>query len=94
MAILNTKSQNDDDIRLEMLHNFGAFEYSNYQIAALLKQDVHVVEQTMKDKNSELYRCYEYGKQMREYVIDQKLFDLVQVGDMAALREFEKRRKR
>lgn len=94
METQSTKEKTEKELRTEMLHNFGAFEYSVHQMAAILKDDVDSIAMQMKDPKSELYICYHYGKEMREYVIDQKLFDLVQVGDIAAMREFEKRRRR
>jgi len=68
--------------------NFGAFSYSNEKMAAILLINEKQIAIEMEDKNSDFYRLYTKGKNMRDYVLDLKLFEMAQSGDLKALDEF------
>jgi len=72
----------------EMIVNFGAFSYSNEKMAAILLINEKQIAIEMEDKNSDFYRLYTKGKNMRDYVLDLKLFEMAQSGDLKALDEF------
>lgn len=72
----------------EMIVNFGAFSYSNEKMAAILLINEKQIANEMEDKNSDFYRLYSKGKNMRDYVLDLKLFEMAQSGDLKALDEF------
>ena len=72
----------------EMIVNFGAFSYSNEKMAAILLINEKEIANEMDDKNSDFYRLYIKGKNMRDYVLDLKLFEMAQSGDLKALDEF------
>ena len=72
----------------EMIVNFGAFSYSNEKMVAILLINEKQIAIEMEDKNSDFYRLYSKGKNMRDYVLDLKLFEMAQSGDLKALDEF------
>lgn len=72
----------------EMIVNFGAFSYSNEKMAAILLINEKQIAIEMEDENSDFYRLYTKGKNMRDYVLDLKLFEMAQSGDLKALDEF------
>lgn len=72
--------------------NFGAFNYDYARIASILEITVSEVEESMKNPDSQLFKCYHKGRHISEYVIDTKLFELAQMGDLKALNELERRK--
>jgi hypothetical protein len=51
------------------------------------------VEKAMKDVNSVFYELYEAGKNQSMYLLDLKLFEMAQSGDIKALEKLEQRKK-
>jgi hypothetical protein len=80
-------------IDLEKVVNFGAFGYPADKIASILMIQVSEVEKLMKDAESEFCKHYQKGVHTADYVIDMKLFEMSQGGDLKALEEFEYRKK-
>ncbi len=78
----------------EMIINFGAFDYENQKMADILGWELEDVRFFMADKKSEFYKLFNQGKAKGDYVIDMKLFEMAQGGDMKAMSELEKRRKK
>lgn len=76
----------------EALINCGAFDYPANKIANILDIDENYIKENLKNKTSEIYQLFKTGKDMFDYKIDVKLFELVQSGDLAALKELEKRK--
>ena len=76
----------------EALMNCGAFDYRNNKIANILEIDIDVFEHELNIKNSEVSLMLQKGKDMYNYSVDKKLFDLVQSGDLSALKELENRK--
>ena len=81
-----TKEQEDQII------NFGAFEYSNHKMANILEVDNSIVSKEMNNKNSGFYQLYQKGKDRSDYVLDLKLFEMGQRGDIKAIEKFEQRK--
>ena len=77
----------------EQIINMGAFEYPAAKIANILSLDQKEVELAMKDKNSVLSKLLQKGRDMADYVIDLKLFELAQHGDMKALEKLNERKR-
>jgi len=77
----------------EQIINFGAFEYDEKKIASILGIDIKEVEKEISDKNSLLSKLLEKGKDMSDYVIDLKLFDMGKSGDIKALEKLENRKR-
>lgn len=78
----------------ELIINFGAFAYEPQKMAAILGWTVSEVFQLMKTKDSVFFELYSQGRHKADYVIDLKLFEMAQGGDMKALYQFEKRIKK
>lgn len=77
----------------EQVINFGAFGYSENKIANILGVDVDEVIKEKKDKKSELSKLLQKGKDMSDYVIDLKLFEMAKSGDIKALDKLELRKR-
>lgn len=80
----------DDLVRIA---NFGAFGYGADRCAAILGWDAEEVEREMNDSDSKFAKEYEKGRTRAEYVIDLKLFDQAQAGDIKSLDKLERRKQ-
>lgn len=78
----------------EMIINFGAFEYSAEYCAGVLAWPVKDVDQAMKKQDSEFMLAYNAGRLRSEYVIDLKLFEQAQAGDIKSLEKLEMRKRK
>lgn len=76
----------------EALINCGAFNYNAEKVANIIDISQSIIENQLKDVDSNIYKLYKKGKDMYEYTIDCKLFELVQSGDLSALDKLEKRK--
>jgi len=75
----------------EQIINFGAFDYRSEKISHILMWELKEVEKLIRDKKSEFYKLYMKGLHTRDYVLDEKLFDMSRSGDLKALEEFTHR---
>lgn len=80
-----------DKNKEEMIINFGAFHYSPEKMSNILGWKVEDINELLKDKESQFAKLYDKGKDTADYVIDLKLFELAQTGDLKALEKFEDR---
>lgn len=78
----------------EQIINFGAFGYSAEKIANILKLPYKDVFENIQDPKSQLSILIQKGKDMSDYVIDLKLFELAKTGDLKALEKFEMRKRK
>lgn len=69
----------------EMVINLGAIGYDAKLVAKLLDLPEKDVTKALSDEKSELFKLYDKGRIMAEYVIDIKLFELAKSGDLKAL---------
>lgn len=81
------------DEQKEIAINLGFFDYPVGKIANILGEDEAVIEKALGDKNTELSKLMKIGKDRADYVIDAKLFELAQKGDIKALEKLEHRKK-
>lgn len=79
--------------QIEQVINFGVFDYDAEKIASLLEVDISEVIDDMNDEESELYKLLKKGRDMADYVIDLKLFELAKNGDLKALDKLEHRKR-
>lgn len=77
----------------EKIINMGVFDYPASKIANILSFDEEEVKKEMKNKDSELYKLLLKGKDMADYVIDLKLFEMAKVGDIKALEKLQERKE-
>jgi len=77
----------------EQIINFGVFNYDALKIANILGLTETEIETEIKDKNSDLSKLLQKGRDMSDFVIDLKLFEMARSGDIKALEELEYRKK-
>ncbi len=64
----------------EQVINFGVFNYDSKKIASILELDKDEVDSELKNEESELSKLLQKGKDMADYVIDLKLFEMAKNG--------------
>jgi hypothetical protein len=69
----------------EIIINCGVFNYNSQKIANILDLSKKDIDLEMKNKNSYLVKLLQKGRDMADYVIDLKLFELAKTGDLKAL---------
>lgn len=77
----------------EQIVNFGVFEYDAKKIASILGIDLKEVQSEIANKTSLLYQLLQKGRDMADYVIDLKLFEMAKSGDIKALEKLDYRKK-
>lgn len=77
----------------EQIIHFGVFQYDAQKIASLLGCDLKDVQSELQSQGSLLNRLLQKGKDMADYVIDLKLFEMAKNGDLKALEKLEFRKK-
>ncbi len=76
----------------EKIVNFGVFDYEPKKMANILGVDLKEVQQEISDKNSLFCQLLQKGKDMSDYVIDLKLFEMAKNGDIKALEKLDLRK--
>lgn len=69
----------------EMIVNMGAFGYDARMIASLTDNDPGVVQAELADPKSKLNQLLQKGRDMAQYVLDLKLFDMAKAGYLKAM---------
>jgi len=77
----------------EQVINFGVFNYDSRKIASILELDKDEVDSELKNEESELSKLLQKGKDMADYVIDLKLFEMAKTGDIKALEKLDYRKR-
>jgi len=77
----------------EQIANCGAFNYSPDRCAAVLGWTIEETMIVFKDKESDFFEAYSSGQYKAEYVIDLKLFEQAQAGDIKSLDKLESRKR-
>lgn len=77
----------------EQIINFGAFGYDALKIGNILGLPEIEIENEMKDENSELFKLLQKGRDMSDFVIDLKLFEMAKSGDIKALEKLDYRKR-
>jgi hypothetical protein len=84
---------NLSDEQKKMLKNMGALGYQPDKISTIMKLDLLELKAQFDDKNSEVSKLYIEGADFAAYIIDLKLFEMAQSGDIKAMDKLEKRQK-
>lgn len=79
--------------QIKMLKNMGALSYPASKIASIMELNLEEVVNAMKDHDSDFYKIYMAGQNMANYLIDLKLFDMAQSGDIKAIDKLNERQK-
>jgi len=77
----------------EQVINFGVFDYDSKKIASILELDKDEVDSELKNEESELSKLLQKGKDMADYVIDLKLFEMAKTGDIKAIEKLDYRKR-
>lgn len=77
----------------EQVINFGVFDYDAEKIASILGFSKTEVSEELKNKESKLSLLLQKGKDMADYVIDLKLFEMAKTGDIKALEKLDHRKR-
>ncbi|HBL77729.1 MAG TPA: hypothetical protein DD458_21075 [Prolixibacteraceae bacterium] len=78
--------------QITQIHNFGAFNYPPEKMANIIDMTIEEIQTEIQNKDSDFYKYFNAGKDKADYVIDCKLFELAQTGDLKALEQFEDRK--
>lgn len=81
------------DEQKQMLQNMGALGYPPEKISSIMNLTLNEVEKEFKDEKSELKKLYLKGADYANYLIDFKLFELAQKGDIRAIDKLEARKR-
>lgn len=73
--------------------NFGGLGYSPALCACITGLDEGFIESQIDDDDTEIGVWYARGAAKADYIIDLKLFELAQQGDIRALDKLEQRKK-
>jgi len=77
----------------EQIVNFGALEYDASRVSSILGLDIKIVEAEMNNKGSQMSILIQRGRDMADYVVDLKLFDMAKAGDIKALEKLDYRKR-
>lgn len=77
----------------KMLKNMGALGYPPVKILNIMEFDKSEFDKEFKNENSEIKKCYNQGADYANYLIDLKLFEMAQSGDIKAIDKLEARKK-
>jgi len=77
----------------KMLKNMGALGYPPVKISSIMGFDLKEIESDLADVKSEFFKIYQEGNDMANYLIDLKLFEMAQSGDIKAIEKLEQRKK-
>jgi hypothetical protein len=76
-----------------MIVNFGALGYDAPRCAGVMQLPEKDIAAQMANPQSEFQQLYTMGQYRAEYVIDIKLFELAQAGDIKAVEKLEMRKR-
>jgi hypothetical protein len=79
--------------QLEHITNFGALNYSPDRMSNVLEIPVNEITEMMKDPDSIFSIFYNKGLHRFDYVIDIKLMEQAQAGDIKSLEKLELRKR-
>ena len=82
------------DKEAEQIANCGAFGYSPDRCSAVLGWTEEEVSNEILNKSSRWNKLYSAGGYRAEYVIDLKLFEQAQAGDIKSLDKLELRKRK
>jgi hypothetical protein len=79
------------DDQKEIIINLGALNYSAIDCAAVLEWPEEETIALFTNTKSEFHKLYQRGKVRSDYVIDLKLFEQAQQGDIKSLEKLQLR---
>jgi hypothetical protein len=79
---------------IDKIINFGALNYTAEQSIIVLGWDLEFMKSQINDVNSEFNINYNKGMVLNQYIIDTKLLEMAQSGDLKAIDMLEKRKNK
>lgn len=79
---------------INKITNFGALNYTAEQSIIVLGWDLEFMKSQINDVNSEFNINYNKGMVINQYIIDTKLLEMAQSGDLKAIDMLEKRKNK
>jgi len=76
----------------EILVNCGALGYGAKKISNITNIEFDLIKISIEDKNSKIHQLLKKGRDLFDYSIDVKLFELARQGDIKALEKLEQRK--
>ena len=77
----------------EQIINFGVFGYDALKMGNILNMKEAEIQNEMKNETSDFYKLFQKGRDMADYVIDLKLFEMAKSGDIKALEKLDFRKR-
>jgi len=77
----------------QMIINFGALGYAPEICEKILGWEKSKFTNAIKNQSNDIFKAYEEGTLKADYVIDLKLFEQAQQGDIKALNKLEQRKR-
>lgn len=77
----------------DQIVNFGVFGYDALKMANILDADESEIQKELEDETTFFNKLYQKGRDMSDYVIDLKLFEMAKSGDIKALDKLEARKQ-
>ena len=74
----------------EMIVTFGALGYDIEKMNNIIGFDL---SDLLKDQTTQVYKLHKKGADLSDYMIDKKLLEMAQAGDLKALQQYEYRKK-
>lgn len=81
------------DKEKEIILNLGGMEYPAKKCADILDWPVDEVVELSENEESSFFKIYQKGKTRAEYLIDLKLFEQAQAGDIKSLEKLNNRKR-
>jgi hypothetical protein len=85
---------NFSEEEIKMIKNMGALGYKSEKIASIMDLDLNKFNIEFQNPESLVFKAYKTGCDRAEYVIDFKLFEMAQAGDLKAMKEYELRKRK
>ena len=77
-----------EEKNIETVINMGALRYPADKIASILGENLQDIENELLNEGSQLSTLLKRGRDMADYVLDLKLFELAKSGDINAMDRF------
>jgi hypothetical protein len=75
------------------LINCGALGYDSSRISVITGLDLKQVVAGLKNEKSEIFKSFQRGEWINEYLIDVKLIEMAQGGDLKAVDTLDARKR-
>ena len=78
---------------IEKIINCGALGYDHLRVSVITGIDSAEIKKQLKAKSGEIFKAYQRGEWINDYLIDVKLIEMAQGGDIKAVTELDSRKR-